>query len=289
MARITVEDCLEKVDNQYDLVLLAKERTVQLNAGSPMLVEEDNDKRTIISLREIGDGKIEVKDITKTRDEESGPHAQNDLDVHDPNAYFNFLKKTRKDINKVSPSFCAAKWTQSTILLYNGETHSCHHPSRHKIQLSDIKNNPKGLHNTEHKMKAREEMLQGIQTKECDYCWRVENQNPEHISDRVYKSSYSWSLPHIPKIEASGRGEDFDPTYVEVAFDSTCNFKCIYCSPEASSRWEDEIRKHGDMKQTEFNLNNLDWLKSEGKLPIHHKENNPYKYIFKDPQKYLQK
>ena len=63
MARITVEDCLEKVDNQYDLVLLAKERTVQLNAGSPLLVEEDNDKRTIISLREIGDGKIKVKDI----------------------------------------------------------------------------------------------------------------------------------------------------------------------------------------------------------------------------------
>ena len=63
MARITVEDCLEKVDNQYDLVLLAKERTVQLNAGSPMLVEEDNDKRTIISLREIGDGKLDVKEI----------------------------------------------------------------------------------------------------------------------------------------------------------------------------------------------------------------------------------
>jgi DNA-directed RNA polymerase subunit omega len=54
---------LEKVDNQYELVLLAKERTVQLNAGSPMLVDEDNDKRTIISLREIGDGKIAVKEI----------------------------------------------------------------------------------------------------------------------------------------------------------------------------------------------------------------------------------
>ena len=63
MARITVEDCLEKIDNQYDLVLLAKERTVQLNAGSPMLVDENNDKRTIISLREIGDGKISVKDL----------------------------------------------------------------------------------------------------------------------------------------------------------------------------------------------------------------------------------
>ena len=66
MARITVEDCLDKVDNQYDLVLLAKERTVQLNAGSPMLVEEDNDKRTIIALREIGDGKIDVKEIEES-------------------------------------------------------------------------------------------------------------------------------------------------------------------------------------------------------------------------------
>jgi len=66
MARITVEDCLDKVDNQYDLVLLAKERTVQLNAGSPMLVEEDNDKRTIISLREIGNGKIEIKEIEES-------------------------------------------------------------------------------------------------------------------------------------------------------------------------------------------------------------------------------
>ena len=66
MARITVEDCLEKIDNQYDLVLLAKERTVQLKAGAPMLVEEDNDKRTIISLREIGDGKINVKEIEES-------------------------------------------------------------------------------------------------------------------------------------------------------------------------------------------------------------------------------
>ena len=113
--------------------------------------------------------KIEVEDITDKRENDDSPHAQHNLDVHDPNAYFDFLKKTRDDINKVSPSFCAAKWTQSTILLYSGETHSCHHPSRHKIQLSDIKDNPKDLHNTEHKMLAREEMLQGIQTKECDY------------------------------------------------------------------------------------------------------------------------
>ena len=66
MARITVEDCLEKVDNQYDLVLLAKERTAQLNSGAPMLVPEDNDKRTIISLREIGDGKVSTEELEKS-------------------------------------------------------------------------------------------------------------------------------------------------------------------------------------------------------------------------------
>ena len=65
MARITVEDCLEKIENQYDLVLLAKERTSQLNSGAEMLVKEDNDKNTVIALREIGDGKVDVKELRK--------------------------------------------------------------------------------------------------------------------------------------------------------------------------------------------------------------------------------
>ena len=63
MARITVEDCLEKIDNQYELVLLAKERTCQLIAGDQALVPEDNDKKTVISLREIGEGKISINGL----------------------------------------------------------------------------------------------------------------------------------------------------------------------------------------------------------------------------------
>jgi len=63
MARITVEDCLEKISSQYDLVLLAKERTSQLNAGDKPLVPTDNDKNTVLSLREIGEGKISLKTI----------------------------------------------------------------------------------------------------------------------------------------------------------------------------------------------------------------------------------
>jgi len=63
MARITVEDCLEKIENQYDLVLLAKERTSQLNSGAEMLVESHNDKNTVIALREIADGKVTIEEL----------------------------------------------------------------------------------------------------------------------------------------------------------------------------------------------------------------------------------
>ena len=65
MARITVEDCLKKIDNQYDLVLLAKERTSQLNSGAEMLVDKDNDKNTVVALREIGEGKVAVDELKK--------------------------------------------------------------------------------------------------------------------------------------------------------------------------------------------------------------------------------
>ena len=65
MARITVEDCLKKIDNQYDLVLLAKERTSQLNSGAEMLVEKNNDKNTVVALREIGEGKVAIGELKK--------------------------------------------------------------------------------------------------------------------------------------------------------------------------------------------------------------------------------
>ena len=63
MARITVEDCLQKIDSQYDLVMLAKERTSQLNAGEPLLVPQENDKNTVVALREIAEGKVSVKTL----------------------------------------------------------------------------------------------------------------------------------------------------------------------------------------------------------------------------------
>ena len=70
MARITVEDCLSKIDNQYDLVLLAKERAAQLNAGGKPLVPENNDKNTLIALREIEVGLIDAETLEKTLEED---------------------------------------------------------------------------------------------------------------------------------------------------------------------------------------------------------------------------
>ena len=65
MARVTVEDCIDKVESPYELVLVAKERATQLNAGIEPTIERDNDKNTVISLREIADDKIKVSDLTE--------------------------------------------------------------------------------------------------------------------------------------------------------------------------------------------------------------------------------
>ena len=64
MARVTVEDCIDKVDSPYELVLVAKERATQLNSGIEPSVEKDNDKNTVIALREIANENIKTSELT---------------------------------------------------------------------------------------------------------------------------------------------------------------------------------------------------------------------------------
>ena len=66
MARVTVEDCTDKVDSPYELVLVAKERAVQLNSGIEPTLDRDNDKNTVISLREIASENIKVSDLIES-------------------------------------------------------------------------------------------------------------------------------------------------------------------------------------------------------------------------------
>ena len=64
MARVTVEDCIDKVDSPYQLVLVAKERATQLNSGLEPSIPREDDKNTVIALREIAEEKIKVSDLT---------------------------------------------------------------------------------------------------------------------------------------------------------------------------------------------------------------------------------
>ena len=80
MARITVEDCTDKVEGPYELVLVAKERTVQLNAGKKPNIDPENDKNTVIALREIAEKKILVKDLEDSAINKLRKHIDESID-----------------------------------------------------------------------------------------------------------------------------------------------------------------------------------------------------------------
>ena len=134
MARITVEDCLKKIDSQYELVLFAKERTLQLNAGEPPLVPKDNDKNTVISLREIGEGKVSIKTledsaINKLRKQQEETTELEELDDEHED---NFDKIYKGEISKSGTAILPSKRSRRIPEQVNFDTKS-----------SDNKNNDK--------------------------------------------------------------------------------------------------------------------------------------------------
>ena len=111
MARITVEDCLKKIDSQYDLVLMAKERTLQLNAGEKALVPIDNDKNTVLSLREIAEGKVSLKviedsAINRLRKIKNEPKETEDLEIEQED---DFDKIYKGEISKSGAAILPSK------------------------------------------------------------------------------------------------------------------------------------------------------------------------------------
>jgi len=83
MARITVEDCIDKVEGPYDLVLIAKERAVQLNSGEQPNVDPENDKNTVIALKEIAENKVSVKELGESAINKLRKHVEQDKTVSD--------------------------------------------------------------------------------------------------------------------------------------------------------------------------------------------------------------
>ena len=81
MARITVEDCIDKVEGPYDLVLIAKERAVQLNSGEQPKVDPENDKNTVIALKEIAENKVSVDELKESAINKLRKHIEQDIEV----------------------------------------------------------------------------------------------------------------------------------------------------------------------------------------------------------------
>jgi organic radical activating enzyme len=185
-------------------------------------------------------------------------------------------ENVKNKLSEVGVGMCLAKWTQTTIHLGLGHTHSCHHPRTHVIPIDEIKKNPSALHNTSYKKELRREMIEGKRPAECNYCWNIEDlKNIDDYSDRILKSAENWSLPYFDDIIRASYTENFNPKYVEISFSNVCNFKCSYCMPSVSSQWMEEIEKYGGYP-TSIDYNNLEWVKKQNKMPIPNRVENPY-------------
>ncbi len=102
MARVTVEDCIDKVDSPYQLVLLAKERAAQLNSGIEPTIDRDNDKNTVIALREIAVEKVKVSDLEESAVYKLRKHVEevDEISEEDEEIGDDFAKLYKGEISK---------------------------------------------------------------------------------------------------------------------------------------------------------------------------------------------
>lgn len=150
----------------------------------------------------------------------------------------------RRVIDIKSESFCGAKYYDATIWLGSGRTASCHHTMTHPIILDDIIKNPKALHNTDQKKLERDMMRRGERPSGCNYCWRIEDADINNISSRTFEN-FRCSEEDLELAFRSDSELDFNLRSLELSFDRTCQFACSYCSPELSTTWVKDIKKHG--------------------------------------------
>lgn len=186
--------------------------------------------------------------------------------------------KAKEQLDTISPTMCYAKWSQVSMHLTNGQTHSCYHPPTHKIPLEELEKNVTALHNTEEKKEQRRQMLKGERPDGCSYCWNIEDTGAR--SDRVYRSGEYWAQESKEDIMDAGASGNINPRYVEVNFNQACNFKCSYCSPHLSTAWQEEIDEFGEYPTTAPH-NNIQSLETKNLMPLKiAQDSNPYVSAF---------
>ena len=116
MARVTVEDCIDKVDSPYELVLVAKERATQLNSGIEPSVEKDNDKNTVIALREIANENVKTSELTDSAVYKLRKHIEqvDDLSEEDEDIGDDFENLYKGEISKSGTPILPSKRARKT-------------------------------------------------------------------------------------------------------------------------------------------------------------------------------
>lgn len=156
----------------------------------------------------------------------------------------NDLEFRQQVLDKLSDSFCAAKWYNATIWLGSGMSTSCHHPPAHLVDADKVRANPRLLHNTPQKKEDRAKMQRGERPAGCEYCWKIEDMGRDAVSDRVYKSKI-YPIEALHDARATPADQDVNLRTLEIAFDRTCQFACSYCNPAFSTTWVNDIRRNG--------------------------------------------
>lgn len=186
------------------------------------------------------------------------------------------VRNMKELLNSTGPGFCLAKFRQVTMHLALGKVHSCHHPYAHKIDPENVKNDPSLLFNSDVLKAARAEMMNGQRPSECNYCWRVEDVDKNNISDRHFKSSEYWAIEDHDFIVDQSPDSKFYPSYLEVSFNNACNLKCIYCGPDYSTKWAEEIKTQGQIVLLSDTEKSYIHNNFNQKSVIKNREYNPY-------------
>ena len=144
MARVTVEDCIDKVDSPYELVLVAKERATQLNSGIEPTLDRDNDKNTVIALRESADENIKTSDLRESAIYKLRKHVEqiDDTSEDDDEIGDNFENLYKGEISKsgipILPSKRARKIpAQQTSPVEKKDTPKQETKSEHPLELTE--------------------------------------------------------------------------------------------------------------------------------------------------------
>ena len=189
------------------------------------------------------------------------------------------LEFRKEVLDKLSDSFCAAKWYNATIWLGSGQTTSCHHPPAHLVDKDKVTTNPRLLHNTDQKKEDRRKMLAGERPPGCEYCWKIEDMDTNAVSDRVYKSKI-YPIEALHEAYRTPATEDVDLRTLEIAFDRTCQFACSYCNPAFSSTWVKDIKRNGPYVNLVSDGRNHFTHAHESSQLYRHGETNPYVEAF---------